>query len=102
MTAGAPLYDFTAPDGVQHTIWRADAQPTRAASSTRSREFRPSTSRTGIIARRVPPGRGRRLQTQVGGGAADAETFIAVAFPHDQMQILPYNRTVEGSRRTLA
>jgi uncharacterized protein (DUF1015 family) len=26
---------------------------------------------------------------------ADAETFIAVAFPHNQMQILPYNRTVK-------
>ncbi len=35
------------------------------------------------------------LQTQVGGGIAEAETFIAVAFPHNQMQILPYNRTVK-------
>jgi uncharacterized protein (DUF1015 family) len=27
--------------------------------------------------------------------AAEAGTFIAVAFPHNQMQILPYNRTVK-------
>src|SRR3954468_4061975 len=25
VTAGQPLYDFTASDGVQHTIWQADA-----------------------------------------------------------------------------
>src|SRR5438067_81376 len=29
------------------------------------------------------------------GDAADASTFLAVAFPHDQVQILPYNRTVK-------
>jgi uncharacterized protein (DUF1015 family) len=27
-------------------------------------------------------------------GAGDSETFLAVAFPHDQMQILPYHRVV--------
>ena len=30
---------------------------------------------------------------------ADADTFIAVAFPDDQMQILPYNRTVKDLGR---
>jgi uncharacterized protein (DUF1015 family) len=29
------------------------------------------------------------------GDGADANTFIAVAFPDNQMQILPYNRTVK-------
>src|SRR5205807_7352307 len=29
------------------------------------------------------------------GDGADASTMLAVAFPHDQVQILPYNRTVK-------
>src|SRR4051795_12726730 len=29
VTAGDPLYDFTAPDGVRHTIWRAGLDQTR-------------------------------------------------------------------------
>ena len=29
------------------------------------------------------------------GASAGADTFIAVAFPHNQVQILPYNRTVK-------
>jgi uncharacterized protein (DUF1015 family) len=92
-TAGTPLYDFTAPDGVQHTVWRGDAQRTGAVAAAFA----------GIPALYIADGHHRAasaararaaLQTQVGAGAADAENFIAVAFPHDQMQILPYNRTV--------
>src|SRR5512145_3270413 len=30
VTAATPLYDFTADDGVQHTVWRAGAEDTRA------------------------------------------------------------------------
>ncbi len=93
-TAGAPINDFTAPDGVQHTLWRADEQTTRAVVAA----FAPIPAL--YIAdghhRAASAARARAaLQTQVGGGATDAETFIAVAFPHDQMQILPYNRTVK-------
>src|SRR4029453_15350846 len=29
-TAGEPLYDFTADDGVQHTVWRASEEDTKA------------------------------------------------------------------------
>ena len=98
-TRAAPLIDITAPDGVQHTIWRvtgADRDalvgaftriPTlyiadghhRAASAARARaELRASGTR------------GTDL-----GDAADSATMLAVAFPHDQVQILPYNRIVK-------
>src|SRR6187402_211821 len=30
VTAGTPLYDFTAADGVHHTIWKAGAEQTKA------------------------------------------------------------------------
>jgi uncharacterized protein (DUF1015 family) len=94
VTASQPLYDFTAADGVRHTIWRVKDEDARALV----RAF------AGISALYIADGHHRAasaararaaLQTRVGGAAADAESFIAVAFPHDQVQILPYNRTVK-------
>ncbi len=90
-----PLFDFTAADGVQHTVWRAsdavgDALVAafarvpllyiadghhRAASAMRARQ---------ALRERTP-----------GEGAMEADTFLAVAFPHDQTQILPYHRVVK-------
>ena len=94
VTTGTPLYDFTTPDGVQHTVWRAAASETRAAVDAFARI--PTLYIADGHHRAASAARARAaLQTQVGGGIADAETFIAVAFPHNQMQILPYNRTVK-------
>jgi uncharacterized protein (DUF1015 family) len=93
-TAGQPLYDFTAADGVQHTVWRvgdADAQALQQAFARIPALYIADGHHRAASAARARAA----LQTQVGGGAADAETFIAVAFPHDQMQILPYHRTVK-------
>ena len=93
MTGQPPLFDFTAPDGVQHTIWRAsgadvkelvaafDSIPLlyiadghhRAASAARAREqLRGSNGARGVW-----------------------DTVLAVAFPDDQTQVLPYNRVVK-------
>ena len=89
-----PLYDFTAADGVQHTIWRAPADSAKTLVDAFARI--PALYIADGHHRAASAARARAaLQTQVGGGAADAETFIAVAFPHNQMQILPYNRTVK-------
>jgi len=94
VTSGTPLYDFTSADGVQHTIWRASAGETRAAVDAFARI--PALYIADGHHRAASAARARAaLQTQVGGGIAEAETFVAVAFPHDQMQILPYNRTVK-------
>jgi uncharacterized protein (DUF1015 family) len=90
---GAPLYDFTAQDGVRHTLWRSAPEDARAlVEAFAGIEFL-------YIAdghhRAASAARARAaLQNRV-GTAVDAETFIAVAFPHDQVQILPYNRTVK-------
>jgi uncharacterized protein (DUF1015 family) len=94
VTAGTPLYDFTTADGVQHTVWRAAAAEARASVEAFARI--PALYIADGHHRAASAARARAaLQTQVGGGIADAETFIAVAFPHVQMQILPYNRTVK-------
>jgi len=99
VTQGAPLFDFKAIDAVQHTIWPvggadrdalvaafsrvpalyiADGHH-RAASAARAREVFHARG-----------GKGAQL-----GDGADVSTMLAVAFPHDQVQILPYNRIVK-------
>ncbi len=90
-----PLYDFTAADGVRHTIWRAGRGADQRRWWTRSRGSRRSTSPTAIIARRARRGRATELGAPGRTAQADAGTFIAVAFPDNQVQILPYNRTVK-------
>ena len=91
-TAGTPLYDFTAADGVQHIIWRAD--PGQVRSLVGAFRSIPALYIADGHHRAASAARARAaLQTNV-GTSSDAETFIAVAFPHDQVQILPYNRTV--------
>jgi uncharacterized protein (DUF1015 family) len=93
VTSGAPLYDFTAPDGVQHTVWRAGADETRSLVSAFAKVpalyIADGHHRAASAARAREDLRGRP------GGTTEANTFIAVAFPDDQVQILPYNRTVK-------
>jgi len=88
VTAAEPIYDFRADDGIQHTIWRAAPHEATAVVDA----FR------AIPALYIADGHHRaasaaRARATVGGGEADA--FIAVAFPDDQVHILPYNRTVK-------
>src|SRR5262245_38901390 len=88
--ASPPLFDFAAPDGIRHEIWTIDSSahadiidafaaiPTlyiadghhRAASAARTR---------------------RALE---GRGPGEHDHVLAVAFPDNQVQILPYNRVV--------
>jgi len=93
VTASAPLYDFAAADGVRHTVWRADSEASRALVAAFSRipalYIADGHHRAASAARARAELRGRP------GGAGEADTFVAVAFPDDQVQILPYNRTVK-------
>ena len=53
VVAGQPLYDFTAPDDVQHTMWRVDASMRRVLIDAFAR-CRRCISPTAIIVRRAP------------------------------------------------
>ena len=92
VTAQPPVYDFTAADGVHHTIWRATDADTKALVG----EFGK------IPALYIADGHHRaasaaRARAELRGqpDAGEADTFIAVAFPDNQMQILPYHRVVK-------
>jgi len=93
--ARSPLFDFTAPDGVTHTVWPATDD--EAAQITAAFEDIPALyiadghhrAASAMRARHALAGDG---QTE---GESEADWFLAVAFPHNQMQILPYHRVVK-------
>lgn len=90
VTSGAPLYDLTAPDDVRHVIWRAgDAE---AAAITAAFATVPALYIADGHHRAASAARAHAALA--GEGPGEHEYFLAVAFPHDQMQILPYNRVV--------
>ena len=84
--AGAPLYDFTAADGVRHEVWQAaDADALSAAFDTVPNLY-------------VADGHHRCAAASRAGKEAEGEEaqhFLAVLFPMEQMAILPYNRAVK-------
>jgi uncharacterized protein (DUF1015 family) len=91
-TADAPIYDFRTDDGVHHTIWKIDgSETTRLVDAF-------TTIPALYIAdghHRVASAARARADLRVRGDAGEADTFVAVAFPDTQVQILAYNRTVK-------
>lgn len=92
-TMANAIFDFTAPDGIQHTVWRVP-DPVRFVHAFREIPFL-------YIAdghhRAASAARARaELKQQSFGHTGDEEYnfFLAVMFPDDQLQILPYNRAV--------
>lgn len=86
VTATPPLFDFTAIDGVRHTIWRAD----ETAARTLIGAF------AALDALYIADGHHRaasaaRARQKLKG---DADFFLGVAFPSDEVRVLPYNRIV--------
>ena len=92
--AAAPLYDFAAPDGIQHTVWRvAGGYPfVRAFAQVPVAYVADGHHRT---ASAVRVGRERRERNREHNGSEDYNWFLAVLFPASQLQILPYNRAVK-------
>jgi uncharacterized protein (DUF1015 family) len=99
VTAGPPLIDFTAADCVQHTIWRvggADRDALVAAfAGVPAIYIADGHHRAASAARARHEMRERGLAGTSLGDGADKSTMLAVAFPHNQVQILSYNRTVK-------
>ncbi|MDY7229740.1 DUF1015 domain-containing protein [Hyalangium rubrum] len=91
-TRGAPEYDFTTEDGIGHTFWVV-----RGELNARLEEaFRavPALYIADGHHRSAAASRVHALRRQRGESGGHAR-FLAVVFPHDQMQILDYNRVVK-------
>src|SRR5262245_11299714 len=83
--AAPPLFDFEAVDGVRHTIWRAsDAGCAALVAAFRA-----------IPALYIADGHHRAASAARARQGGRGTTMLGVAFPHDQVQILPYNRVVK-------
>jgi uncharacterized protein (DUF1015 family) len=91
-----PLYDFTAADGVQHIIWRADEEKTGQIVEA-FREV-PLTYIADGHHRAASASRARaelRSKNPDHTGNEEYNFFLSVLFPADQLKILPYNRVVK-------
>lgn len=89
----SPLFDFIAPDGVQHTGWCV-ADPSRYVSifGRLNRLYIADGHHRSAGAERAAT-----ASKQVDQNFSDTKEygrFLAVVFPHDQLKILPYNRVV--------
>jgi uncharacterized protein (DUF1015 family) len=90
---GSPLFDFTAPDGVQHTIWRADEAELRDLVA--AFDAIPSLYIADGHHRAASAARARQQLRATDGRHCESDTVLAVAFPGSQTQVLPYNRVVK-------
>src|SRR5258705_7162303 len=93
ITGQPPLFDFTAPDGVQHTIWRvpdADVKQLVAAF-----DAIPLLYIADGHHRAASAARARQQLRGSDGARGEWDAVLAVAFPDNQVQVLPYNRVVK-------
>ena len=89
----APLYDFTAPDGVRHTVWQVpDSDSWVDAFRRVPHAYVADGHHRSASAWRA--GQERRAANPQHRGTEEYNWFLAVLFPADQLTILPYNRVV--------
>lgn len=89
-----PLFDLTAQDDVRHTIWRL----TETEALVKSFASVPLLYIADGHHRAASASRARkelREQSFAHTGGEDYNYFLTVIFPDSQVQILPYNRTVQ-------
>jgi len=96
VTTGLPVADVTADGGVRHTIWRIEdpcqvAWLTQAFDAMRALYIADGHHRSAAASRVAAS---RRAADPKQNGTESYNFFLAVAFPHHQMRILPYNRVV--------
>ena len=88
-----PLYDFTAPDGVQHRVWRvADPAPFVRAFENIPLAYVADGHHRCASAWRA--GAERRASNPRHTGDEEYNWFLATLFPSGGLRILPYHRVV--------
>jgi uncharacterized protein (DUF1015 family) len=88
-----PQHDFTAPDGIRHTVWRIQGGEkfVEAFKSVPLTYIADGHHRAASAARVA---RLRRERNPRHTGAEDYNWFLSVLFPAGELKILPYNRIV--------
>ena len=97
ITAGAPEYNFTAEDGIIHTVWIVtDAKQINEIKKEFSEvdalyiaDGHHRAAAAATIARK------RRSQDKSAGSLKEYESVLAVLFPDTQLKVMDYNRAVK-------
>ncbi len=89
-----PLYDFTAADGVRHTVWRVGGDTEGWVDAFRRVPLAYVADGHHRAAAAFRSGRQRRAGNPAHTGKEEYNWFLAVLFPATQLRILPYNRSV--------
>ncbi len=96
VASAPPLYDFTADDGIRHTVWKVAREETveeiKAIFAGLDRLYVADGHHRSASAARV--GQKRREADPDHTGEEEYNFFLAVLFPHDQLRIMDYNRVV--------
>ncbi len=93
VVATDPMHDFTAPDGVRHTVWRI-ADPSSWVEAFRDVPHAYVADGHHRSASAWRAGKERRAANPRHRGDEEYNWFLAVLFPADQLTIMPYNRVV--------
>ena len=92
-TRERPLHDFTAPDGIRHTVWRipGGAEWVQAFAAVPVTYIADGHHRAASAARVA---RLRRERNPRHNGGEEYNWFLCVLFPASELKILPYNRII--------
>ncbi|HEX9251364.1 MAG TPA: DUF1015 family protein [Ignavibacteriaceae bacterium] len=91
----APEYDFTAPDGIQHTIWIMPDEYYQTIENEFAKIHKLYIADGHHRAKSASRAREEKMKSNPHHtGSEEYNYFIAVLFPEDQLKILPYNRVV--------
>jgi uncharacterized protein (DUF1015 family) len=93
VSASPPIYDFTAVDGVRHTVWAVpDTGALARAFGVVPHAYVADGHHRSASAWRA--GKELRAKNPSHRGDEEYNWFLAVLFPAEQLRILPYNRLV--------
>lgn len=89
----SPIYDFTAEDGIQHTIWIVNDD---AAIKSISTIFKKKVPETYIADGHHRAASAAKVKTALGDDAtAESMYFLTTLFPASELKIIDYNRVVK-------
>lgn len=90
-----PEYDFTAPDGIQHTVWIMPDKYNELIMEEFKEVDKLYIADGHHRAKSASRAKEEKMRTNPNHkGDEEYNYFIAVLFPEDQLKILPYNRVI--------
>lgn len=97
ITTGTPEYDFTADDGIKHTVWivtdKKQIEEIKKEFSEVDALYIADGHHRAAAAASIS--RTRRANDKSNGTSKEYESVLAVLFPHTQLKVMDYNRAVK-------